>query len=116
MTNFSLHTSSSLIGGKARFAMDTHLDVNYSLFKSKGDSGLALEAAKVKQKVCKAEKHLANYLNVGRMHMECKKSGIAAFTCSDSGLMMIADNLLTYIFITNNPGHIKIFLFFALLV
>ncbi|KAG1807616.1 uncharacterized protein BJ212DRAFT_1303337 [Suillus subaureus] len=50
------------------------------------------------------------------MHMECKKSGIAAFAHSDSGLMMIADNLLTYIFVTNNPGYIKIFLFFTLLL
>ncbi|KAG1853678.1 hypothetical protein F4604DRAFT_1686264 [Suillus subluteus] len=93
--------------------MNTHLDVNYSLFKSEGDSDLALEAAKAKQKVCEAEKHLANCilehqsilldlwchrvdvanchllnadLNVGRMHME-RKSGIAAFAHSDSGLM-----------------------------
>ncbi|KAG2158272.1 uncharacterized protein EDB93DRAFT_1334662 [Suillus bovinus] len=120
MTNFSLHTSSSSIGGEAHFAMNTRLDVNYSLFKSKGDSDLALEAAKAKQKVCKAEKYLADCilehqsilldlwrhhaevanchllnadLNVGHMHMERKKSGIAAFAHSDSGLMF-ADRLV----------------------
>ncbi|KAG2739718.1 hypothetical protein P692DRAFT_20754923, partial [Suillus brevipes Sb2] len=97
-------------------------DVNYSLFKSKGDSDLALEAAKAKRKVCEAEKHLADCilehqsilldlwrrhaevanchllnvdLNVGRMHMECKKSGIAAFARSDSGLMVSAHLLVS---------------------
>ncbi|KAG2738996.1 hypothetical protein P692DRAFT_20756764, partial [Suillus brevipes Sb2] len=73
-------------------------------------SDLALEAAKAKRKVCEAKKHLADCilehqtmllnlwwqraeaansrlltadLNVGRMHMECKKDGIAAFTNSE---------------------------------
>jgi hypothetical protein len=139
MTNFTLHTSSSSIGGEARFLMNTHLvrlnyslqyiiltrlwqDVNYSLFESEGDSDLALEAAKAKRKVCEAEKHLADCilehqsilldlwrrraevanchllnadLNVGRMHMERKKSGIAAFARSDSGLMVSAHLLVS---------------------
>ncbi|KAG0697851.1 hypothetical protein DFH29DRAFT_1003403 [Suillus ampliporus] len=112
MFSFSSHNSSSSNGGEPDFPVNTHLDVNYSLFESEGDhSDLALEAAKAKQKCHRVEVancHLLNAdLNVGHMHMERKKSGIAAFTRSDSGLMMIADNLLTFIFV-NNPGHINI--------
>ncbi|KAG2047746.1 hypothetical protein BDR06DRAFT_976514 [Suillus hirtellus] len=134
MTNFSPHTSSSSIGGEARFLMNTHLDVNYSLFESEGDSNLTLEAAKAKCKVCEAEKHLADCilehqsilldlwrhhvevanchllnadLNIGRMHMECKKSGIAAFTHSDSGLM---------IFVKPNACRLVLFVTLVLLM
>ncbi|KAG1768594.1 hypothetical protein EV702DRAFT_1049975 [Suillus placidus] len=139
MFNILRHNSSSLIGGETDFP-----DVNYSLFESEGGdhSDLALEAAKAKWKVCEAEKHLADCilehqaillnlwrshveaancrlsnadLNVGHMHMERKKNGIAAFTLSDSGLVIIADNLLSELFIfVNNPSRIKIL--FILLV
>ncbi|KAG2737452.1 hypothetical protein P692DRAFT_20761717, partial [Suillus brevipes Sb2] len=99
-------------------------------------SDLALEAAKAKRKVCEAEKHLADCilehqmtllnlwhqaansrlltadLNVGRMHMERKKNGIAAFTHSEftavSLFAMIPDyRTLTHEIITDNVRQLN---------
>ncbi|KAG1809846.1 uncharacterized protein HD556DRAFT_1302269 [Suillus plorans] len=48
--------------------------------------------------------HLLNAdLNVGRMHMEHKKSGIAAFTRSDSGLMIFVMTNACWLVLNKEP-------------
>ncbi|KAG2355569.1 hypothetical protein BDR07DRAFT_1381436 [Suillus spraguei] len=113
-----LNTAQSYyMGGEDDFPTAMHLEVDYMLLDGVADSeggtdysNLALEAAKAKRKVCKAEKHLANCiiehqvmllniwchrvevanfrllmvdLNVGHLHMERKKSSILTFIHSE---------------------------------
>ncbi|KAG0692005.1 hypothetical protein DFH29DRAFT_883260 [Suillus ampliporus] len=116
------------------------LSKGYIVMWAHGDhSDLALEAAKAKWKVCEAEKHLADCilehqaillslwrhcaevanchllnadLYVGCMHMERKKSGIAAFARSDSGLMnrTILTKLFDFeIFVMTNACRLVLF-------